>query len=308
MIEHLPLSDASEQLEQRLAVLLPAIYHDTYRDLTPTPMRSAGLLRDEQGQVAWDRMWGSFCDLAMAGGPPHKGAWLAPGEPAEVAAAEAATDAVAAEIGRGVRLVTGLATEALTSPGWLPVECDDATMAEWLTRAIVMENVAARRVETRVEVPVSPAFRIEREIRNVITVLAKTCHYWNDHMSYPQQFAVARLLRAMEPRWPTIVPPDTSATDGAALRDGARRLAAGAARAANLPATPASTAGWVRVACPSVTLAVWLMRALVACNVLARREDTALLVPANPVVDPGGGRVAERLAHVRGLALYNRVG
>ena len=40
-------------------------------------MRAAGLKYDADGKVAWDEIWGSFCDLAMAGGPPHKGKLLA---------------------------------------------------------------------------------------------------------------------------------------------------------------------------------------------------------------------------------------
>ena len=44
-------------------------------------MRSAGLKYDSDGNVAWNEIWGSFCDLAMAGGPPHKGALLKRGGP-----------------------------------------------------------------------------------------------------------------------------------------------------------------------------------------------------------------------------------
>jgi len=31
--------------------------------------------------------------------------------------------------------------------------------------------------------PAGPQFRIEREIKNVITVLAKTHHYWQEHIA-----------------------------------------------------------------------------------------------------------------------------
>ena len=53
-------------------------------------------------------MWGSFCDLAMAGGPPHKGALLEPGIEADINAQFGRYDEVAEEICRGITMVTGL--------------------------------------------------------------------------------------------------------------------------------------------------------------------------------------------------------
>jgi hypothetical protein len=41
-----------------------------------------------------------------------------------------------------------------------------------------------------------------------------------------------------------------------------------------------------------------MMRALVAGNVLSRREGTVLYVPVNATLDPGGERVAAAVAHV----------
>ena len=70
---------ALEALDARLRTLLPEEYRDVYEDVQPISMGSAGLKYDADGQVAWDQMWGSFCDLAMAGGPPHKGTLLEPG-------------------------------------------------------------------------------------------------------------------------------------------------------------------------------------------------------------------------------------
>ena len=70
---------ALDVLDLRLRTLLPEEYQDSYEDVQPAPMRSAGLKFDADGKVAWDEIWGSFCDLAMAGGPPHKGALLEPG-------------------------------------------------------------------------------------------------------------------------------------------------------------------------------------------------------------------------------------
>ena len=47
-------------------------------------MGSAGVRYAADGQVAWDQMWGSFCDLGMAGGPPHKATLLEPPRPEEI--------------------------------------------------------------------------------------------------------------------------------------------------------------------------------------------------------------------------------
>ena len=75
---------ALEALEGRLKAILPAEYQDCYEDVQPVSMGSAGLKYGDDGKVAWDEIWGSFCDLAMAGGPPHKGTLLEPGSRAEI--------------------------------------------------------------------------------------------------------------------------------------------------------------------------------------------------------------------------------
>ncbi len=297
----LPLPDALARLEQRLAVLLPPQYRDRYQDMTPVPMRSAPFVYDAGGQVAWDRMWQGFCDLAMAGGPPHKGRWLAPGTEAEVTAEPERYDAVVAEIRRGVALATGLDARPSDAPGWVPVACYGEAMAEWMTRAVVMENVAARRGRIHVALPAAPAFRVEKEVRNVITVVSKTSHYWVDHMPYSQQAAIRALFHELSLEG-AVVPPVADATG----LDAGSALALVQAFAAHgeAAAVPAATPGWVAVPCASVEHAIWLMRALVASNVLARREETSLLVPVNPAIDPGGTMVATRVTHVQALARH----
>lgn len=305
MTDRAALETALAQLEQHLAVLLPDLYRETYRDLRPIPMRSAALVYDADGRVAWDRMWESFCDLAMAGGPPHKGRWLAPASPEEVGASPDRYDEVVDEIRRGVGLATGLDVRPSRDPGWVPVACYGETMAEWLTRAVVMENVAARRRGSTIELPASPAFRVEKEIRNVVTVMAKTCHYWMGHIPPPQQYEIRQLLETMESEAPTVSPPDRERGDSGPA---ATALAAIITRQTARVATPSATAGWVGVACVSADEAIWMMRALVASNVHARREDAVLFVPANPVVDPDGARVATRVAHLHALAAHGVAG
>jgi sirohydrochlorin cobaltochelatase len=260
---------AADALDARIRTLLPELYQDSYQTLQPKPMRSAGLKYAPDGRVAWDEMWGSFCDLAMAGGPPHKGALLAPGREADVDADFDRYDEVAEEICRGIRLVTGLRAYVSPNPGWVRVSCQGDAMAGWLLRAITMENVAARRQGAMLDLPAAPHFRLEKEIKNVITVMAKTCHYWVGHTPRDRQEAIGDLLLALEREGPLVE-----------------------------PAFDDDVPQWRGVECDGVASATRMMRALVASNVLARREGTTLFVPVNEAVDPDGRRVAAAVAAV----------
>jgi hypothetical protein len=262
---------ALDQLDARLRILLPEQYQESYESLEPVPMRSAGLKLDAGGNVAWDEIWQSFCDLAMAGGPPHKGKWLAPGTAAEIAANPGQYDAVAAEICRGIWMAADLPAQAERS-GWIRVHCHSATMAGWLLRAIVMENVAARASGVMLYLPAAPHFRLEKEIKNVVTVIAKTAHYWMGHVSRSQKALIADLFITMSAESPLIEP----------------------------------RAGWRGVECASVPAAVWMTRALVAFNLLARREDVTLFVPVDPDHDPDGAIVADLVARAQRLEARRR--
>jgi hypothetical protein len=296
-----------ERLDTRLKTLLPTEYQETYEQMEPKPMRSAGLKYDADGLVAWDQIWGSFCDLAMAGGPPHKGRLLEPGTQADIDAAFDRYDEVAEEICRGIRMVTGLRAYVAPDPGWICVTCHGDAMAGWLVRAIAMENVAVRRRGAILELPVSPHFRLEKEIKNVITVIAKTCHYWLGHMPEDQQRAIGELFIAMAAESP-LIDPDLSSAGSAKSRDLASRLAEQIHRATGLQPSPQRYPGWLGVECPSVRFAVWMMRALVASNVLARREDTVLFVPVNPSTDPRGALVADAVVRTHQCASARGIG
>src|SRR5476651_825901 len=103
--------DDLDELECRLKAILPEQYQDSYNDVQPVSMGSAGLKYGPDGKVAWNEMWATFCDLAMAGGPPHKGALLEPGLRHEIRADPERYGDVVYEICRGVMAVTGLTTE-----------------------------------------------------------------------------------------------------------------------------------------------------------------------------------------------------
>jgi sirohydrochlorin cobaltochelatase len=274
-----------EELDLRLRVMLPETYQDSYESLQPKPMGSAGLKYGPDGKVAWDLIWGSFCDLAMAGGPPHKGTLLEPGRAAAIEAAPARYEEVVDELCRGIALASELPAQSSPHPGWVRVDCYSETMASWLLRAIVMENVSARSHGRELSLPAAPEFRLDKEIKNVVTVIAKTTHYWMGHMARAQKSAIADLFAKLSAASPLIEPADAQGLADRSPGEG----------------------GWRGIACPSVKAAVWMMRALVVHNVLARREEQTLFVPNNPVIDPHGVIVARtvtlvhRLAAIRGL-------
>ncbi len=90
-------------------------------------------------------------------------------------------ESVLRELERGLTLVTGLRTRRSDVLGWIGLETESEEMALWLLRAIIVENVMVRREDTVLWFPAGPDFRLEREIKNVITVVAKTNHYWVEH-------------------------------------------------------------------------------------------------------------------------------
>jgi len=161
--------------------LLPPRYRDG-KEVCAAPMGTAPMRYNEVGQVEWDQMWTDFCDLALAGGPPHRGTLLEPVLPEEIMAHQEAYECVVAEIRRGLTMVTGLPVITSKQVGWVGLQCTDEEMALWLLRAIVVENVCVRREGSVLWLPAGPAFQIEKEIKNVITVVAKTYHYWTEHV------------------------------------------------------------------------------------------------------------------------------
>ncbi len=280
-------SSSYDTLQFRIKTILPATYRDCYEDVQPVSMGSAGLKYTPDGQVAWNEIWTTFCDLAMAGGPPHKGKLLEPATPAAIESDLARYQQVIAEICRGIGLVTELPVQPSATPGWVQIECADPVMAGWLLRAITMENVAARAHGVFLELPAGPAYRIEKEIKNVITVIAKTCHYWVEHMWPSQEAAIGELFAAMAVEAPLLEPDPAAAEPPANIEE-----------LTGLTPTPHLYPGWLGLHCPDVPSAVWLIRALVASNILARREGTVLYVPLNPTTDPSGQTLSRTLGQL----------
>jgi sirohydrochlorin cobaltochelatase len=146
------------------------------------------------------------------------------------------------------------------------------------------------------DLPAAPHFQLMKEIKNVVTVIAKTSHYWLEHMPRTQQRGIATLFAQLAKESPLIEPGTTAVPHLTAT------IAAEIHRQLGLRCAPETYPGWLGVECPSVRAAIWMMRALVASNVLSRREGTTLFVPINPASDSTGNAVIDTLIHTHALA------
>jgi sirohydrochlorin cobaltochelatase len=293
-----------EELEQRLKTLLPEEYQDRYDAIQPVSMGTAGVRYGADGKIAWDQMWGSFCDLAMAGGPPHKGTLLEAATAGAVEAETGAYGAVVAEISRGIMMVTDLVAERSPNAGWVRVHCPTRGMAAWLLRAIAMENIAVRAEGATLELPAAPSYRLHKEVKNVITVIAKTAHYWVGHMSVMHRQTVVDLIDGMNEESPLVEPSYGASEVDASVHDAlAARMAEAIAHATGLARSSHRHQHWVGFECDGVRTAVWMMRMMATVNVLSRREGRVLLVPVNPGVDPDGEIVSNSVALIHRLAM-----
>ena len=147
-------------------------------------MRSAPFTYREDGRPDWSQMWQSFCELSLFGGPPHRG----PDDPVRSIELEGSAPAVGDpidEVRRGIYETTGLVSE-LAEPGWITVTCASERMAAWMCATIILENVDARARGNVLYVPARPSFTMEDEVKSVITVVAKTHHYWTSGHLSPQ--------------------------------------------------------------------------------------------------------------------------
>ena len=287
-------------LDAKINALLPPRYQNCYDVVSPVSMGSAPLVYGPDGKVAWDQIWTSFCDLALAGGPPHRGTLLEPVSAEEALAAPLMYQAVVAEIGRGIWAVTGLPVLPHVAPGWVGVRCLSEGMASWLVRAIVVENISARREQDFLHVPAGPHFQIGKEIKNVVTAVAKTYHYWTCHMPAGpwRDTATTACGELLEPALPT----EARAAPGA-YKMVVDEMARAIQHATGLPCVPSVHLGWVGVECADVDMAVWLMRAVIALGLMVRRENHVLFLPAGPkfLMDDKVHKVVETFARACGF-------
>lgn len=157
------------------------------RTASNAPMAAAPFVYRDDGRPDWSAMWEGFCELALYGGPPHRGA----DNPVEAPAAafeEIVTSDAIAEIRRGIWETTGLFSEPAAG-SWLAVTCQSRRMAAWMCAAIILENVDARCEDEILYVPASPDFELTNQVKSVITVLAKVNHYWQAHVAEQEALA-----------------------------------------------------------------------------------------------------------------------
>jgi len=130
-------------------------------------------------------------------------------------------------------------------------------------------------------------------------VIAKTCHYFADHLRSGQHQAIGRLLQELDAISPLVQPAVAGhgfdPVSRVELRD---RIGNLIERSTGLRRAERDYTGWVGVTCPSVGEAISMMRLLSTTNVLSRREDTILYVPVNPMTDPTGEIVTRAVAEV----------
>ncbi len=269
------VADELAALDAKINAFLPAQYQHCYTSVPPTSMGSAELKYRPDGKVAWDQIWTTFCDLALAGGPPHRGKLLDPVSEAEVEAEPERYKDVVVEIGRAIRATTALQVVDGYAPGWVGVQCDFSDEAAWLQFAVTAENVSARRRRAVLQLPAGPAFRVEKEIKNVTVALAKASHYWDGHLTAAQQ------KLAGEAVWEPASPAEAAAST--AQYDAAVAEVEEGLRAAGLPTLPRRYVGWVGVEMAGEEEAVWLLRAVLVERVLARREENVLYLPVGAI-------------------------
>jgi hypothetical protein len=158
----------------------------------PATMSSAEFVYRADGRPDWQSMWQSFCDLALYGGPPHRGVESRlVATPAAEAAETPSEGGAVEEMRRGIWETTQLYSE-VTEPGWLAVTCRSRAMAVWMAASIILENVEARFDGDRLLVPASETFALADQVKSVITVVAKTHHYWIEHVLTQELMARAR--------------------------------------------------------------------------------------------------------------------
>jgi sirohydrochlorin cobaltochelatase len=172
--------DGGPDLSAALAAVCPGPAAVVEPAAPPPPMGAAPFVWREDGRPDWGAMWTTFCELALFGGPPHRG----PDAPLRAgAAAEPAWPApdVLAELRRGIWETTGLFSEP-ARPGWLAVSCDSPRMAAWLCAVIILENVEARCDEERLLLPAEAGYELRDQVKSLVTVVAKAHHYWRAHL------------------------------------------------------------------------------------------------------------------------------
>lgn len=277
-------ADELKELDERINALLPPRYSGCFEDVSPTSMGSAQLRYDKHGKVVWGEIWTTFCHLALAGGPPHRGRFLGAVPVEETQASPADYELVVAELKRALGLCVELPLVAAPPAGWIGLACDSEATAAWLVRAIVAENVIARNDGSVLYVPAGPGFRVEKEIKNVVVCVAKCCHYLFDHLE-PEQQPTGAAPRLVGPPLPQELVDLRENYEQAA-----QTLQRSIEESTGMKTQRSESPGWVGFDCGDEETAVWLLRAIAVEDVLVRREMAVVYVPVDLGAEGAGIR------------------
>lgn len=145
------------------------------------PMSSAPFVYDKYGNVEWDKMWDSFCVLAENGGPAHRATILSSkGIQNNIDSDEYKKSAE--EIINAIKKVSGYQAWD-NRDGWIGIKLFNKNVAKWYSKIINSENVECKVEGSSIFLPVNDDFSLEKEIKNVVTVIAKSSDYWKFHMN-----------------------------------------------------------------------------------------------------------------------------
>jgi sirohydrochlorin cobaltochelatase len=142
------------------------------------PMKSAAFVYNDDGTVAWDKMWTNYCYLAREGGPPHRGTKLESKE--SDYGSQNYQDSVN-EILRAIHLITLYKTSV--EPGKIILHLHSKGMAKWFSDTINLENVECIQRGKEILLPVNDDFTLKEGVKNIVTVVGKAEHYWSLHKS-----------------------------------------------------------------------------------------------------------------------------
>jgi sirohydrochlorin cobaltochelatase len=143
------------------------------------PMSSAPFVYNDQGQIAWDKMWDAFCVLAKEGGPPHREILLQHKQNNNRSTKQ--YNESSDEIIRAYKLLVPYKAELI--PDFVKVSLYTPNMAKWFADIINTENVECRVDKKTILLPINDDYTL-KETKNIVTVLAKAFHYWKLHRSW----------------------------------------------------------------------------------------------------------------------------
>jgi hypothetical protein len=109
-------------------------------------------------------------DLASAPISPQAALLVEPVPAAEAQAQHDQQTTVLATLSRGLHLLTGLPVVESPVPGWIGIRVPDPI---FMLRAVVVQGILSRRRGDVLWLPAGPAFAMRREIRSVLTAVAK---------------------------------------------------------------------------------------------------------------------------------------